>query len=169
MHIYDEVPTYMALPAHGAPYCDPRSEPRARPRSAHAAPARGLHGPWESFRWPIWTCHQESASHSTHMTRSRNLRKFLPLRQISRDLAQLLTSPFSEAPERLHTQPSECLDYERAHPIIMVYRNSYCVPACPYPFYTFGLSCHFNAKSDLELYVQPEVTHFKSPKANHHA
>ena len=31
MHIYDEVPTYMALPAHGAPYCDPRSEPRARP------------------------------------------------------------------------------------------------------------------------------------------
>ena len=84
--------------------------------------------------------------------------------------SRLVTNvPVSEAPERLHTQPSECLDYERAHPIIMVYRNSYCVPACPYPFYTFGLSCHFNAKSDLELYVQPEVTHFKSPKANHHA
>ena len=131
--------------------------------------ARGLHGPWESFRCDIWTCHQESARHSTHMTRSRNLRNLFTFLQISRDLAQLLTSPFSEAPERLHTQPSECLDSERAHPIIMVYRNSYCVPACPYPFYTFGLSCHFNAKSDLELYVQPEVTHFKSPKANHHA
>ena len=31
MQIYDEIPTYMALTAHGAPYCDPRSEPRARP------------------------------------------------------------------------------------------------------------------------------------------
>ena len=38
MHIYDEVPTYMALPAHGAPSCDPRSEPRARPRSAQDGP-----------------------------------------------------------------------------------------------------------------------------------
>ena len=49
--------------------------------------ARGLHGPWESFKWTVWTCHQESARHSTHMTRSRNLRKILPFRQISRDLA----------------------------------------------------------------------------------
>ena len=54
---------------------------------ANVTAARGLHGPWESFRCDIWTCHQESASHSTHMTRSRNSRKILPFRQISRDLA----------------------------------------------------------------------------------
>ena len=29
---------YMALLAHGPPFCDPRSEPRASPRSAHDGP-----------------------------------------------------------------------------------------------------------------------------------
>ena len=44
MQICVEVPTYMAPPAPGAPSCDPRSEPRASPRSAHdgpSAPRRG--------------------------------------------------------------------------------------------------------------------------------
>ena len=39
MQIYGEISTYMALPAPGAPPCDPRSEPRARPRSAHDGPS----------------------------------------------------------------------------------------------------------------------------------